>query len=766
MISVLSRLRPIAEHLVAVGMFLVAASPWLEVTAGSASRICIFGAVAGASVVGIITAHTSRRRPWTELVISVGALMVFIQLVVLRDPLGFTAMVRGLRDGTAQILSTTLPILAVPSVNIPGVMIVWSGAGFATGRLARTRSIAAPIAAAGAVFVGGYVATIGGRSGDPASFSVRQALLLVVLVGVLVMLRTGQNLPQGQHVRAVLRVVSAVGAIGASLVIAATMAGWAPYLSDVPVQPRMQPPAEVREPTSPLLVTRELRSREPERVVGRISASEPWSGYVPLAVLDRYDGRIWELTQTTFVPTGGAVPVAVPVGSDIQVRLDQVDTHATGGWLPFVARPASVAGLAVLHNGGSALQPAGGGQQVSYQLRLSQPSYHLEDEYLGDGLVVARGVARSLDVAGRSARRPAGERLCRLLAVSRDPTAERSIAGHPCGRSRPDAVAFLHELVRQLREGRSISDDLVGGRQLTAGSESLSDLLDLVSQSGTQAAVGTPEQFASAFALIADDLGIPARLVTGFRVPTDPGGDTVEFRGEHAWTWVEVPIEELGWVVIDPSPTAEDVVSDDGQDGVELSDPDPRDASEPERAVLGVDTSDVIGRAPVPESPGLWMIAGVVGAVMAALMLAVIAASALRRVMRRRRRRRAHTARGRMLGAWHEALDQLYDAGRRDLESLSAGDVVVGLSADLPELVDPLAGFAEAANRAIFSSQSFGDDEVEGWWMFTRRLKARLRRATPWRYRLLALLLPAPADLSTQKLPRPDVTAASTFGRD
>ena len=66
--------------------------------------------------------------------------------------------------------------------------------------------------------------------------------------------------------------------------------------------------------------------------------------------------------------------------------------------------------------------------------------------------------------------------------------------------------------------------------------------------------VGTSEQFATAFALLARRAGLPTRLVVGFR-PGDrqPDGTRV-IRGRDALAWPEVYFQELGWVPFAPTP--------------------------------------------------------------------------------------------------------------------------------------------------------------------------------------------------------------------
>ena len=63
---------------------------------------------------------------------------------------------------------------------------------------------------------------------------------------------------------------------------------------------------------------------------------------------------------------------------------------------------------------------------------------------------------------------------------------------------------------------------------------------------------GTAEQFASAFAVLARAVGLPTRVVVGFR-PVPPGPDGVAVvRGGDATAWPEVYFSGWGWVPFDP----------------------------------------------------------------------------------------------------------------------------------------------------------------------------------------------------------------------
>ncbi|NHB85256.1 transglutaminase domain-containing protein [Tessaracoccus sp. HDW20] len=59
--------------------------------------------------------------------------------------------------------------------------------------------------------------------------------------------------------------------------------------------------------------------------------------------------------------------------------------------------------------------------------------------------------------------------------------------------------------------------------------------------------VGDHEQYAVAMALMARELGIPARVVYGYRV-----GATQTITGSQVGAWTEVFLDGLGWVMFDP----------------------------------------------------------------------------------------------------------------------------------------------------------------------------------------------------------------------
>ncbi len=63
--------------------------------------------------------------------------------------------------------------------------------------------------------------------------------------------------------------------------------------------------------------------------------------------------------------------------------------------------------------------------------------------------------------------------------------------------------------------------------------------------------------YATAMTLMLRELGVPARYCTGFSIyPDSVGGSTVILKERNLHAWVEVYIDELGWVTFDPTSAA------------------------------------------------------------------------------------------------------------------------------------------------------------------------------------------------------------------
>jgi len=111
-----------------------------------------------------------------------------------------------------------------------------------------------------------------------------------------------------------------------------------------------------------------------------------------------------------------------------------------------------------------------------------------------------------------------------------------------------DADAAAHAIARHLVTGFEYTLE----NPVTTGYEE--PLIDFLLQSKR----GHCELFAAAHAALLRVLGVPARVITGYRASeVNPIGDYYIVRQNHAHAWTEVNLPGQGWTTFDPTPAAE-----------------------------------------------------------------------------------------------------------------------------------------------------------------------------------------------------------------
>ncbi|GEO96759.1 transglutaminase family protein [Kocuria turfanensis] len=234
---------------------------------------------------------------------------------------------------------------------------------------------------------------------------------------------------------------------------------------------------------------------------------------------------------------------------------------------------------------------------------------------------------------------------------------------------------------------------------------------------------GYAGHFAPAMAVMARELGIPARVAVGYLPPStaaeDPFGGTFTVLPRDAHAWPELWFEGTGWVRFEPTPgtgdvpgyAAEGAAEDEGPaEGEGSTEPTeaptdtptpastagPEESGAPSAAPTAVPTPEP-PPAPAPEAdPGpagwlLWLAGG-----LAAALLALLAA--LPRLLRDRRRRR----RMRLLGDAGAPAGARAAAGWAELEDLAADHGLGRAAAETPRaFVDRVAVTVPAAAAAL-----------------------------------------------------------------
>jgi hypothetical protein len=342
----------------------------------------------------------------------------------------------------------------------------------------------------------------------------------------------------------------------------------------------------------------------------------------------------------------------------------------------------------------------------------------------------------------------------------------------------PAGGAGLTELIARLRARGYLSHALaVGGAQPPAWMAALGDYAFEPSRAGHStdridalftallqrqdevgadagdalvAATGDDEQFAVAAALIADQLGFPARIVLGARLsPGDaddvPACQAGVCRGADMTAWIEVQDAATGaWTPIDVTPQHEHPIAPDLQnrrDPQNVTDVPPENA----QTVLPPDSNPVERGDEQPSSDlpadlsALWAALRLGG--IAALLLVVLAAPFLAiltaKLLRRRARRRAGPPADRMTGGWDEYVDAAVDHGGPMPRTETRQE--------LAALYDPAAAGAATAlatwaDRSVFSAEVAGDEDGRRFWELVDAERARLRRDAGWWARMRARL--------------------------
>jgi transglutaminase-like putative cysteine protease len=252
---------------------------------------------------------------------------------------------------------------------------------------------------------------------------------------------------------------------------------------------------------------------------------------------------------------------------------------------------------------------------------------------------------------------------------------------------------------------------------------------------------GTSEQFAAAYAVLARLLGLPARVVVGFRAPAS--GGTVH--AADALAWPEVLFTDVGWVPFNPLPqpdTTPRPVEEDFRPKPEESTPPPSDA--PTASAPPTTPAAPPPAASDRDAGGLTR-AAVAGLAGGALLLAAaayaVAVPLLRRAQRRRRLDDPDPAR-RVAGAWLELTDALRLAGSPAAAHLAATEVAA--HAHSVAAGQPLDDLVELVNVSAFAG--VGPDPRRSLRAREQALAyvQRLRAGQPrWR-RLLWSLHPGP----------------------
>jgi hypothetical protein len=643
--------------------------------------------------------------------------------------------------GWKQLLTTMPPVDGSASlVALPFLLgLVGSAAGYVI-----ARSSAGPWqAAVPAVAIVVLTVVLGARDAwHPALSSLVIAAAIVVWA----------SLRRRRHLRIVGTGagVAQQGALAAALLVVAGLLGWVagPHLPGVApdrfvARNVIDPPFDVNQYASPLLAFRKFGrhaglyyDRELMTVTGL-----PPDSRLRIAVLDYYSGSVWS-AGSGVVDSGG---VFQKVGRTIRTDGSASDVIETAR---VVLAPDAVT-LPEL-----AVWVPGVGPWTS--VHFEGPRAALLRESLryntvtGQGLVPARlQPGDVVTVTGAAVRdiprdgiQPAGTPPVSAESVAFVSDAVDSFVGETGG----TPWQQLQAVAKVLQSG-AYDDGTTANRALWPGHGKgrISDLL-----AGGDRMVGSDEQYAAAYALMANEMQVPARVVLGALVPKDG-----RVTGASMRAWVELQADSGEWFAV-PNKL---FMPDFGRTPADLPEqpatPPSRDAIPPapaKGAPGSIDSLSEVDPAALRASgrtggstPGgsgagdwfsvpAWVTAGsrILGPPLGGLAaLAGVGAGA--RGLRRWRRRSTGAPSRRLAAGWRDLTDHARDLG-------------TSVDARLPRREQAqLVGHAPLAvwaNRAVFAPGVPTSAEIERYWGELRGARRQLSRSAPWHRRLLRPLSP------------------------
>jgi transglutaminase-like putative cysteine protease len=655
--------------------------------------------------------------------VSVVAWLIVTPVSVLHEPptvAAVRAMWQGVTTGWREALSTVLPMAPDPRVLVTVSALVWLSCFLAAEAALRGGSALPPVLAPAAVFA---LALVAGASG-PGS-SAPEAVAIVVLAGLL-MLFAGPSAAPGSAApgsaspgsaapgsaapgsassrrRSAVRLASGLAAVG----IAAAAAGLAgPRLAyahtSSPVAPRLPPPPAPASAVSPLDEA-SAWSAAPHTVLFSAAMTAPQN--LRLAVLDLFDGQDWT-SDAGYLPTGSRVPPAGQGARTVTVTVRITIAGLSTVWLPTVTRPSAVTGTTVDVDpaDGQLLAPGGTHPGLAYQVVSQVPQYSVAQ--LRDAAPADDGTARAAlslppgapAIIGQSARQATAgagfpyQQAARLAAWLR--STFRYVPDAPPGHTYGHIAYFL-----------------------------------------TTSHQGTSEQFAVAYALMARSLGLPSRVVVGFRPgAAGPGGVRV-ITGADVLVWPEIDFQGLGWMPFYPTPgtavlgstgqvlgageSAQRQRVDQSLAAAPLASPVRRPAAPPRRADAATDTRGWLR----------WLLA--LPAVAAATLLGYLLLAVLLPWRRANRLRTANVA-GAVAGAWVETVRAMRATGLTDVTSRTCSEVAAFGAGRLGDTTGAhLTGLAALADGCAFGQLALNPSAARAAWQHHDAVRAAIRGRVP-----------------------------------
>lgn len=512
------------------------------------------------------------------------------------------------------------------------------------------------------------------------------------------------------------------------------------------VRDRITPPFDPREHVSPLSEFRGYLKDQRDAELFSISGVAPGE-YVRLAVMDQYDLQAYNVAGNAEKDSASGAFLRVADGVDLHRPSDLQRTSTvriseyTGVWLPTVGVRTDRIELDGLPS-----SRAGATAESLFLNDQSQTAVNAAGVRTGDVYTLRYKPYTEPTTQQQNTARFAEVR----LPENSDIDTMRALAEEWAGDSESDYERFQN-LSRSITADATFSHGLEDDEAASFSGHGASRLLAMLEPVGFDEApdaqtfgrIGDQEQFAALTAVMARSIGMPARVVMGFEVPSG-AGETASITGEDVTAWVEVKFEDLGWVRFAPAPEADETPTghtpekvDEPLPQVAQSPPPPADSPTPPPDAMGEGSER--DEQPTDESAP-WTGYVTYLLIPVTLVLALVVTILAAKSVRRGRRRTRGPLAARVEGGWQEILDLLTDLGRPPDPMLTRAETAALLEGDLPEM--GALALAQDADRAVFGPDDQPDSTAEEYWSRVMGSRRILIRSVPWHWRLRAAVSP------------------------
>ncbi len=650
-------------------------------------------------------------------------------------PSALAQLVRALIDGPVSLLTSPLPARSGQELLVAPVVSAWVGLliGWLFARRGHLgRSLLGPIFTM-------IVALAFGPIRGPLFLGVSgaflaSALLYVHLVGWMRDRKAMVDSPNRPKVR-----ILSFALMGMIVSVALLLGSWVPGLASdnrFTLRQYRQPPFDPAELPSPLAEFQRYKKLDAGRPLFTATGALPdrWR----LASLTSYDGRVWSVGRPDDLDGGefrlvGARLSSIESGRSANPRETEITLDGLNEpWLPMPGQ-----GLRVAF---SSISP-----QVD--LLRSTSRYNDDSHTLVAPKVGTSGAVYNVtwaqyatpDEAAKQLAAPGSPGSPLLDSRSRERLAE--VATYMTGASGDSETAVSQPWSKVI----AIRDRLQGGyfAESTPPGHTYGDLVSMVAN--PEAMIGNEEHYAALLGVLSRTVGVPVRVVVGFRPQQAAVDNRQSIFVSDLDAWVEVDLGAMGWQPVDIT------ISDTEKK------PKPQEAKPKQVADVTPTQPNII--PPVePEAPRLEpsqrkldppqessvsgvpiLVVGAASAVLGPTILvtAFIAVVALLKARRRRRRRNRSSHASAVSGAWEELLDRCREAGVR----LTIDSTFEDIGRALPFMddlqVDRVKRLIDLSDRAAFHpsdpqrdlrDEVWGHvDEISSWFREHRSAWKRLK---------------------------------------